>query len=837
MRLFNRLAILSLIAISVHSSVFAQTKAKEEVPQNDVKANVAYGAAEELYQRGEFYSALPLYQKAYTKETVRAIRTDIEFKIGDCYKSYGDYKSAEEWFSKAQKNGYDKPIVLLYLADCQKAAGAYNEALTNYREYRQVVPDDPRGSYGIRACEKAREWINNPTKVVIENMNTINTKYSDFAPFVLKRNPNVMYFTSARAEATGQRDDGWTGQKYTDIFLATRDAKGHWSVPHPLPPPISTEQNEGSAILDKRGNTMMFTRCLPSTSINNTTCDIFITRKKGETWEVSRRLNIVPDSITIGHPSLSPDEMAVFFTAIMPGGYGGRDIYVSIYDPSVKHWGKPINLGPKINTPGDEMYPYMQNDSTLYFSSNGLEGMGGLDIFKTKYRGYRKFSTYNNAAMDEEESAEPNEQLFKLTDTTLTMSPGEFAERPKGMDMDSLGTLYGKSDIPVVDSVSLLAQQWSDPENLKFPMNSAADDFALVFEEGYPEAGYLSSTRDGGKGGDDIYRFRIPALEFTIQGKVIDVDTRTGVKDATVELVGSDGSIISVKSDRKGNYIFDKSIVKPNTVYKLTASSNNYLIAKGVQSTVGLTQSTDLYQDAFLLKSTLRPIQLRNIFYDLDKSTLRPESQVALDSLVQQLLDNERIVIKINSHTDSRGDDKYNLDLSQRRSQSVVDYIITKGVDPDRLVAQGYGETRPIISDQQINKLKTPEEQELAHAKNRRTEFEVLRSDFIPKTKYNKLGSEDNDGKATKVSRPIISEKPKQEEVKPQSSNKKAADSARITESKRKLAADEIVKENEKVADEATVDSLMNNTDTTRQISTKVAKPAVKKPVGNKKKK
>src|SRR6202008_3461804 len=193
-----------------------------------------------------------------------------------------------------------------------------------------------------------------------------------------------------------------------------------------------------------------------------------------------------------------------------------------------------------------------------------------------------------------------------------------------------------------------------------YPLNSSYDDFAITFDESdITESGYLSSTRDGGKGSDDIWSFRVPPLEFTIQGKVLDVDNRGGVKGATVELLGNDGSLVTVKSDKKGNYIFDRTMVKPKTVYKVTVQAKDYLSAKGIQSTVGLTQNTDLFQDAFLLKSTKRPIEMRNIFYDLNMATLRPESKIAIDSLIEILNDNPKLVIRINSHTDSRSSDEY----------------------------------------------------------------------------------------------------------------------------------------------------------------------------------
>lgn len=733
----NKSFSLLLLASAVWSFSFSQTT-KQEPVSGEGNYNLFQQIGESFVKKGEFYNSIPYLKKAYAKDRDKTNKANLMFKIAESYRELDDMKNAEEWYSRAVKAGFSNPMAVLRLAEAQKVSGKYAEALENFKRFKALVPEDARGNSGITSSELSKGWVSHPTKHVVENVEQINSRYMDFNLVFSRKNTRLAYFTSSRETATGTEQDGWTGQKYTDLFQTLRDDKGKWSTPQPLPAPINSPFTEGAATLDKSGNNLFFTKCLPN-KIREGNCNLYVARRKGEGWDNPKPLNIVPDSITIGHPALSPDERTLYFSSNMAGGYGGKDIWMSVYDVQHRFWSKPINLGPKINTVGDEMYPFIANDGTLYFSSNAHVGMGGLDIFKTKFTGSRTAYAYKNNPGNnpmEEDTLIGESPLYDLT--LGTRKPDTIAKQ-------------------VVDSLSFYAQQWLEPENLKYPMNSSYDDFGIIFEEGPTEMGYLSSNREGGKGFDDIYRFRLPALEFTIQGKVMDIDSRGGVKGASVELLGNDGSIVTVKTDKRGVYIFDRTMVKANTVYKITAAHKNYLSAKGIQSTVGLNESTDLFQDAFLLKSTLKPITIPDIYYDLDKATLRPESKKNLDSLVTIFNDNPKLVVRIAAHTDSRGSDEHNNDLSQRRAESVVDYLISKGVDPERLEAKGYGKTKLKITDEQIARMKEAD-REKAHAANRRTEFEKVRDDYVPRQRF-EAPTRDSLGKNIKIGRPILSSK------------------------------------------------------------------------------
>jgi peptidoglycan-associated lipoprotein len=284
-------------------------------------------------------------------------------------------------------------------------------------------------------------------------------------------------------------------------------------------------------------------------------------------------------------------------------------------------------------------------------------------------------------------------------------------------------------------------------QNLKAPINSPADDFGIIFENGN-ERGIFSSTRKG-KGNDDLYSFELPPLKFNLTGLVKDEKTGAPLPTSTVQLIASDGSNLQVQSGNDGGFKFE---LKPNVDYILLAQKKGYLNGKEKESTKGQEKSRD-FMVTIMLTSIDKPIELPNILYDYDKWDLRPESMVSLDKLVETLNDNPNVTIELMSNTDSRGTEEYNLDLSQKRAQSVVQYLIDKGIDPARLTAKGYGKTRPKVVDkviaaqnpflkegatlteQYINSLANDELREIAHQVNRRTEFMVSSTDYQPPKK------------------------------------------------------------------------------------------------------
>jgi len=633
--------------------------------------------ARAAYEAGEYAIAADLFKDAYNKVTDKDLKTEIIFLIAECYRITDAPDKAEIRYKQAIQKEYPNPIIYLRYAEALKMNEDYDDALEQYRKYKEMVPDDPRGNDGIQSCELALEWIENPTGYEVENMKFFNSRDKDFSPFYASDDYQVVYFTSSREEANGNDIHGATAENFSDIFQSRMDRKGKWSVPVPLDENINTEFEEGTPVLNEDYSSMYFTRCNVNKN-KNLGCQIFTSSRQGETWSEAKQIELADDSVIIAHPAISQDELTMYFVSNMPGGVGGKDIWKVTRSNLGDEWSKPENLGPEINTVDDEMFPFIHPDGTLYFSSNGRIGLGGLDIFMAK---------------------KDEDGFWKI-------------------------------------------------ENMRYPINSSADDFGIVFEKEM-ERGYFSSSRKG-RGNDEIYSFVLPPLKFNVIGEVRDDKSDQLLTGASIKSIGSDGITLEATTDEEGSFRF---MLKPNTDYVFVASKGGYLNGKERETTKGLEQSTDI-RTIIYLSNIAEAIELSNsnVFYDFAKWDLRPEAMVSLDQLIETLNDNPTVTIELMSHTDSRGSDEDNIELSQKRAQSVVDYLILKDIDPARLSARGYGETTPkvitkrdneqfnflregvTLAESFINSLPTVEQQEIAHQLNRRTEFRVLRTDYRPPT-------------------------------------------------------------------------------------------------------
>jgi peptidoglycan-associated lipoprotein len=628
--------------------------------------------ADALYEAGGYFDAVEIYRRELDKVPSEEMGFYLK-RIADCYRFVGNARQAEIWYSKAILREAPDPSVFYHYAEMLKMGEKYDEAIEQYQKYKELVPNDPLADVGIKSCELAQKWIASPAGYEIVNMRAINSRQSDFSPAYASDDYSVLYFTSSRDEATGSKKHAGTGEKFTDIFVSQRDRRGNWSEPKPIDESINTAFDEGTPSLTPDFNKLYFTRCRTSRR-NKLGCEILLSERREQGWLSPDPIYISADSMVVAHPSISNDELTLYFVSNMPGGYGGNDIWKITRTSASDNWGEPVNMGPDINTKGNEMFPFIHSDGTLYFSSDGHPGMGGLDIFRAK----------------------PNGNEWEI-------------------------------------------------ENMRYPINSPADDFGIIFEK-EREAGYFSSRRRdvGARGGDNIYLFYLPEIIFNMIGDVKDDKTGRPLTDANVQLVGSDGLIVNAKTGSDGGFRF---MLTPNTDYVLIASREGYLNGKGRETTRGLAESKE-FNVNITLTSTARPIELPNIFYDFDRWELRPESMAALDRLVEVLNDNPTIVIELGAHTDSRGTLEYNYDLSQKRAQAVVNYLIERGVPTARLRAKGYAQSQPKVVDEPlakqypfllmgarldqkfIDQLQNEEQQETVHQINRRTEFRVLSTDY-----------------------------------------------------------------------------------------------------------
>ena len=648
--------------------------------------NRSLRGADEAFRNMQYNVAVTKYKKALSKAKSKPDKETISFQIAECYRIINNTKKAEPSYKRLVKTKFaeSNPLVFLYLAQAMKSNEKYKDAETYFNKYTEMAPDDPRGPNGALSCKLAQEWIDNPTKYKVTIQKILNSKESDFSATYADKLYNTIIFTSTRDAATGKNMDNWTGQNFSDLFISKLDPKGLWSTPVQLETSniINTEANEGNPSVNSKYNQLYFTRCANDKgSLQG--CKIMVSRRAGRNWGEPKALDLGGDSTTVfGNPCVSPDELALFFSSDLLKGKGGKDLWMATRKTTTDNFGRPVNLGPVINTPGDEMFPFLRNDTTLYFSSNGHPGMGGLDIFRS----------------------------------TLS-SDGE----------------------------------WTKPVNMQVPINSPGDDFAIIFNPESDE-GFFSSNRKGGRGSDDLYSFSNPPVIFTLSGEVKDDNTLQFIPGAVVKITGSNGTSIEARTDAKGHYSFNKAQIKPNTTYELICLKANYFNKKAKETTVGLESSKDLLVNFRLEPLPDKPVVLPDILYDLATWDLKPQYQDSLQGLIKTLDENETIIVELAAHTDTRGSDESNDVLSQRRAESVVNYLIDRGIDPDRLVAKGYGERVPrklskdiikdgfafksgtLLSQAFIDSLPSKPAQEAAHALNRRTEFRIISKDFVPKT-------------------------------------------------------------------------------------------------------
>lgn len=629
--------------------------------------------ADRHFARGEYFEAAEKYRKVYRKTSPkkRDLRGEVAFRMGESYRLINNPIRANAAYANAVRyNANYNTLHLQYARTLHKAA-KYKEAAIQYEEFLKLFPDNAFALNGLEGTKLAAEWKASPTPYEIKRMSLFETsKGGEFSPALLPPNYEHLYFTANHKDATGDTISKITGTKNNDIYMSRLDENGAWMKPEKIKSPINTSFDEGVVSFSKEGTTMYYTYSRQDT-INNTFPEIFVSERSGGSWAAGSKLDIYRDTTRIyAHPSLSPSGKWLYFVSDMKGGYGGKDIWrARMAGGNVDYI---ENLGPQINTAGDDMFPSVRSDSVFYFSSDGHPGMGGLDIFRAVYNEQRK--------------------------------------------------------------------EWT-VENLKSPINSEADDFGITFE-GNKEAGFFSSNRDDARGLDHIYSFIYPIFKAKVEGYIVDTDDEF-IHDAMIRIVGNDGTINKIPGKENGTYSVD---VQRGVEYVLLGSAKDHLNTKMTLKTADIKRDSTYLVD-FILTPINKPVVLENIYFDFDKSDLKPEAKKDLNGLIELLVLNPNVSIELSSHTDRKGSDEYNDKLSQRRADAVVEYLIKGGIAKARLTSVGYGKQKPktvtrsvvkkydflhegeILNEAFIESL-TPEQQNIADQINRRTEFKVVSITF-----------------------------------------------------------------------------------------------------------
>lgn len=645
------------------------------------------------YDRKQFSTAIPLLEKEFSKAKTRKEKGQLAFLLGDAYRRVGQDESSLPWFEAAYANNFG--------AEALKAQAFALKKLQRYAAAREVFKNlgiEIGSPYEYRkeisGCTIAEGWLNEQANNgwSIEPA-PFNSPQNDFAPAFFP--DGRLVFTSDRSMGVGKESYHWTGNKFMDIFITEPKS----ASPQTFDSQWNTTNNEGTPCFNRAATEAFFVRAIGAYKGDDAFCKIYMSEKGRADliWSVPTPLPFQKEKINYLHPTLSPDGNTLYFACNDPEGWGGYDLWSVQRNPKAEGgWDAPKALPRSVNTPSNELFPNFDAD-TLYFASDGHTGMGGLDIFRT-------YRSEKNA--------------------------------------------------------------WSPPQNLKAPINSGADDFSMIVEAGRPNAnkeplkpgdliksGYFSSNRplEGAKGGDDIYRFeqRVPppkppktdtlpakplAYKLFLEGYVLEkiysepsnpnskILGRKPLAAASVQADwGSKKQTFTVKEDG-----FFRMELAENTDYNFSASLDGYLANSAKFSTKGIAKDPNNPVQTFEIEIVLdqifrnREIVLENIYYDYDKWDIRPDAEPTLNRLADVLRQNANIRIQLGSHTDCRGNDAYNQNLSQRRAESAVNYLISKGIDPSRLSAKGYGESQPAA----LCACSSCTEAE--HQMNRRTTFKVV---------------------------------------------------------------------------------------------------------------
>lgn len=654
--------------------------------------------ADKKFAIGEYYIAADIYKQCYSRLSTkkdRELKGYVAFKQGECYRILNNPRAANCYQSALRcKYQLQDSIIFLNAGLALQYQGKYKDAAKSYELYLQAHPDNYVAQAGKYACNKIDEWKKEGSRYKAAEAKEFNQKRTgNFAPMFIGDQADAIMFTSNRQEKqTGtkklKRPSNVTGQQLFQLYQTRKNAAGEWgeiSLAEGLygssegeQKNDSTDKQAGNAEIGvcsftKDGRTMYFTYSKPING-KDLGAKIYRSERASGEWGEAQEVKLFADSsITVGHPALNATADTLYFVSDAAGGEGGKDIWMAELDGD--EWVNVHPLGKGINTAADEMFPYVHEDGSLFFASNGHPGYGGLDIFKAYPDTTRR-------------------------DTTVWV-------------------LY----------------------NMGPTFNGIGDDFGITFA-GNTQDGFFSSNKGDKKGFDKIYRFWLPEMEFLVEGTVTD-EAGNPLSDAKLRLVGSDGTNSKVNARRDGTY---KIKLKKDVKYVMMAAARGHLNAKQQWNTMDLKDSKTYTMD-FALSPISRPVKMDNIFYEFGRWELTKASEAELDRLVKLLNDNPNITIELSAHTDMKGTDEFNNELSQKRAQSCCDYLIAHGIEKERLTPVGYGKTKPVIADKNLNKqypwipveqaldeafiLSLPtDKQDICNQINRRTEFKVIKTTY-----------------------------------------------------------------------------------------------------------
>ncbi len=688
--------IVFLVAVSL--SLFTNAQVDEKIYNS--KAKVVRKAGDKAFNNGDFFGATAYYQKFLIENDTliqkhgifvgrfQSLHVKYQYRLAESYRLSRDYMKSEKFYMlvfQAKPNKYPKSQ--FYLAQMQMMNGKYEKAKENFLQFKKAYKDASDSSYFrkmvklyIASCEAAPTILKDTLDIRIHHPDTsVNKSHVEMSPIPLS--DSTLLYASLRSDTVVyiNKDDSLSTVPHRKFYIAKKENDSTWVMQDEYAEGWFNAKGteNGNGCFNQDSSIFYFSRGIRNARGQLIFHLYYANREDGETWSEPIKMN---DEINVKNFHSTQPSMGYHFKKQVPllyfvsnrvqGSRGGWDIWFSEFDAKKNQWKSPKNGGSKINTTLNEMSPrYNIDNKTMYFSSEGWPGLGGFDIFKT------------------------------------------------------IGEL----------------KDWSQPKNIGYPINTGVDELYFSKEkEG--DAGYFVSNRKGSVSlknptcCDDIYYYKEnDFIHLGVKGKTYEVQELKKVEDTLItssitlslvllydSLEGEEIVIKTILPEANGDYFFD---LEKGKEYTLKANAENFFMQTFDISTKNAAESDTIEKDFFMKRFSIKPIVVKNIYYQYDKFTLLDSSKSVIDTTMYKILiENPDIKIEIGSHTDSRGSDAYNQRLSQQRAQSVVDYLVKKGIPRKRLVARGYGESKPIAPNDNKDGSDNPEGRQM----NRRTEFRIV---------------------------------------------------------------------------------------------------------------
>lgn len=711
--------------------------------------------ADRYFDAKKYQEAIALYQEVLEKNDL----PDVKVKIGDTYRKLRDYVNAEQWYAQAATAPEVNPMGLYYYGKMLQYNDKCKEAEQWYQQFLRLRPYDVRKKHLQRACAYAEELLNKNTGVYSVELASFNTVGADIGPAFYK---NGLVFAAKGKDSTSNKSDGYFDLYFVEVLPTTKGFE--YGNRQRFSDQLRSAYHDGIVTFNATFSEIFLTqsRKNPVTELKDL-YPLEITRAQNPSdsaWSVPEPLPFNSDEYSVAHPALTPDGNRLFFSSDMPGGSGGKDLYVS--EKLNGQWSLPINLGPFINTEGDEVFPYYQG-GRLYFASEGHFGLGGMDIFYVEERGNGDWSEVENLGAPVN-SAFDDFGIVVKSDGQVGYFTSNRPGGAGGDDIYSFSQSQAQVVVEMVDAATNLAlpqaiveQVGGENINVKKINNQAFVNLVggQCGNFSFQLKGYIAQTQQICANENQKIIIRLQRIIPKLNGLVLDQNTRQPVKGVKIQLTTEKCGTLTATSDAEGKYTFQ---LKAACCYQLRAEKEQFF-TQSVPDVICADAETEMIDKIVYLQPFTAPVEtvatpikvavepkldfsaeevksfkqsaksyengsiayLLNIYYDFGHASVRKEALPELEKLLQLLKDNPDLIVEISSHTDSRGDSRYNQKLSQRRADAVSAWLTQRGVKEGRLVAVGYGESKL------INPCEIEEDcSEEAHQLNRRTEFRVL---------------------------------------------------------------------------------------------------------------